>query len=117
MTRIVREAGGGAEPSPSASVLQATESPAGVMIPVRAMPRAGRAGVAAIRDGRLLIRLQSAPADGAANAELLEVLARALQVPKRDLQIVSGESARIKRIRVTGMSLAVVLERLAHVLA
>jgi len=64
----------------------------------------------------LLVRLQSAPADGAANAELLGLLARALRVPRRDLDIVSGESARTKRVRVTGLTSAAVLERLAPII-
>lgn len=94
--------------------MEVADSSGGAIIPVRAMPRAGRSGIAGIRDGKLLIRLQSAPADGAANAELVEVLARALQVPKRDVEIVSGETARSKRVRIAGLSAAIVLERLAH---
>jgi uncharacterized protein len=95
------------------SALQIAESQAGATVAVRAMPRAGRSAIAGVRDGRLLIRLQSAPADGAANAELVDVLARALQVPKRDLEIVSGGTARVKRVRVAGLSAATVLERLS----
>jgi uncharacterized protein (TIGR00251 family) len=71
---------------------------------VRVVPRAGRSGIDGMRGGSLLIRLSSAPADGAANAELIEILARALHVPKRDITIVSGERSRQKRIRVTGFT-------------
>lgn len=86
------------------------------MIPVRAIPRAGRSAIAGLRDGMLLVRLQSAPADGAANTELLGLLSRALRIPRRDLNIVSGESTRTKRIRVAGLTSTMVLERLAAVI-
>lgn len=93
--------------------LQVTDHAGGAIIPIRAMPRAGRAGIAGLREGMLLVRLQSAPADGAANAELLEILAKSLRIPRRDLTIVSGATARTKRVQVGGLTAAVVAERLA----
>jgi uncharacterized protein (TIGR00251 family) len=70
---------------------------------VRVTPRAGRSAIAGVRDGVLLVRLAAAPVDGAANAELIETIARALGVPKRDVTIVSGERSRQKRVRIAGM--------------
>jgi uncharacterized protein len=93
--------------------LQASDSPGGAIIAVRAIPKAGRSAIAGLRDGMLLVRLQSAPADGAANAELLGLLSRALRVPRRDLEIVSGESSRTKRVRVSGLRADAVVERLS----
>lgn len=65
-----------------------------------------------MRGGALLIRLAAAPVDGAANAELIEILARALQVPKRHITIVSGERSRQKRVRVDGLDAATVIEKI-----
>ena len=76
------------------------------------MPRAGRSEVAGMRDGAVVIRLAAAPVDGAANAELIDVLARALRIPKRDVTIVSGERSRNKRVRIAGMNASLVLDRL-----
>jgi len=76
------------------------------------VPRAGRSGVAGLRDGALLVRLAAAPVDGAANAELIDVLARALDVPKRSIEIVAGDRSRSKRVRVDGMSAPAVLAAL-----
>lgn len=73
------------------------------LIEVRVIPRAGRSGVAGLRDGALLVRLAAAPVDGAANAELVAVLADALDLPKRSIQIVSGDRSRSKRVRIDGM--------------
>jgi uncharacterized protein len=73
-------------------------------IDVRVIPRAGRSGVAGMRDGAVLVRLAAAPVEGAANEALIEVLARALDRPKRDIQIVSGERSRSKRVLVDGLT-------------
>ena len=67
------------------------------------IPRAGRSGFAGLRDGALLVRLAAAPVDGAANDELIALIAKALRIPKRDITIVSGERARSKRIRIAGI--------------
>ena len=74
------------------------------MIEVRVIPRAGRAGIAGTRDGALLVRLNAPPVEGAANAELVETLARALSVPRRAVTIVSGERSRQKRVKVDGIA-------------
>jgi uncharacterized protein (TIGR00251 family) len=71
---------------------------------VRVIPRAGRSGIAGMRDGAVLVRLAAAPVDGAANEALIEVLARALDRPRRDIQIVSGERSRSKRVQVAGLT-------------
>jgi uncharacterized protein (TIGR00251 family) len=76
----------------------------GIVIDVRVIPRAGRSGVAGTRDGALLVRLNAPPVDGAANAELIEVIADALGVPRRSVSLVSGDRSRQKRVRVTGVS-------------
>ena len=74
------------------------------IIDVRVIPRAGKSGIAGMRGDALLVRLHAAPVDGAANAELIEVLADALGVPKRAVSIVSGERSRQKRVRVEGVT-------------
>src|SRR5688572_6917833 len=88
--------------------------PSAVEVEMRVVPRAGRSGFAGLRDGAILVRLAAAPVDGAANEELIALIARTLRVPKRDVIIVAGERARTKRIRVAGMSAAQVLACLAE---
>jgi uncharacterized protein (TIGR00251 family) len=81
-----------------------TRVPGGVVLSVRVIPRAGRSGLAGTRNGALLIRLTAPPVEGAANAELIEVLARAFGVAKRAISIESGERGRLKRVRVEGVT-------------
>jgi uncharacterized protein (TIGR00251 family) len=75
----------------------------GVVITVRVIPRAGKSGVAGTRGEALLVRLRAAPVDGAANEELIEVIAKQLGVPKRAVEIISGGRSRDKRVRVSGV--------------
>ena len=70
---------------------------------IRVTPRAGRNGFGGLRDGALLVRLAAAPVDGAANDELIALLAKTLRIAKRDITIVSGERSRSKRVRIAGL--------------
>ena len=68
-----------------------------------------------MRDGALLVRLQSPPVEGAANAELIQILAKALDVPRGSISIVAGERSRQKRVRIEGVSEDYVNTRLGRV--
>ena len=81
-----------------------TQSGDSVVITVRVIPRATRSQIAGTRNDALLVRLSAAPVDGAANAELIDVLSDALGVPRRSVTLVSGERSRIKRVRVAGVA-------------
>ena len=84
----------------------------GTAFNVRVIPRARRSGLAGTRGDALLVRLQSPPIDGAANHELIEVLARALQVPKRAVSIAAGDHSRQKRVSVAGIDADTAASRL-----
>jgi uncharacterized protein (TIGR00251 family) len=79
-------------------------TPTGIAVDVQVIPRARRAGLDGIRAGALLVRLQSAPVDGAANRELVGVIADAFGVSRAAVTIVSGERARRKKVHVAGVS-------------
>lgn len=76
----------------------------GVELQIKVIPRAGRTALAGTRDGALLVRLAAAPVDGAANEALIDVIADALSVPKRNVTIVSGERSKQKRVRIAGVT-------------
>ena len=80
---------------------------------IRVIPRAGKSGFAGLRDGAVVVKLAAAPVDGAANDELVSLIARTLRVPKRDVTIVSGERSRTKRVRVAHVDAARVMELLS----
>ncbi len=75
---------------------------------VRVTPRGGRDAVdgwAQDAAGRplLKVRVSAAAADGAANAAVIALLAKALGRPKSALSIVRGAAARVKQIEVAGL--------------
>jgi uncharacterized protein len=88
------------------------QGPDGVLIDIRVIPRAARSELAGTRGGSLLVRLNAPPVDGAANAELIGVLAAVLDVPKRAIVIVAGERSRHKCVRVAGLDLQTAEARL-----
>ena len=89
-----------------------TNTPDGVTLDIKVIPRAGKTSITGTRDGALLIRLAAAPVDGAANAALIALLADVLGVPKRHITLTSGEKSRTKRVKVMGVTAAVVRQRL-----
>lgn len=79
----------------------------GLALTVRLTPRGGRDaidGVERLSDGRgvLKVRVRAAASEGEANAALLALLAKALGVARRDVHLVAGATARVKRVRIAG---------------
>ena len=78
----------------------------GITLTIRALPRSGRSGFAGVRGDAWLVRLRASPVDGAANDELIEIVADALNVPKQAVSISRGSRSRQKLVRVSGIDLA-----------
>lgn len=79
---------------------------------VRVTPRAARDGIDGFDpDGVLRVRVTAAPADGAANAAVAKLLAKALDIPSRDVVLVSGATARQKLFELP-LTLAEIGQRL-----
>jgi uncharacterized protein len=81
--------------------------PGGIVLTVRLTPKGGSDGVDGIEmmaDGRpvLKARVRAAPADGEANAALVKLLARALDIAARNIELTAGATARIKRLKISG---------------
>jgi uncharacterized protein len=81
--------------------------PGALVIEVRLTPKGGRDsidGVGALADGRAVARarVRAAPEGGAANQALIVLVAKALGRPKSAVAIVSGATARVKRLRIEG---------------
>jgi uncharacterized protein len=73
-------------------------------ISVRVVPRASKSEVIELIDGHLKVRIAAPPVDGEANTELIKLLSRYFNVPKRDIELVSGMTSRMKKVRVTGLT-------------
>lgn len=69
-----------------------------VRINIRVIPRARRNAVESAKDGTLRVYTTAAPADGDANAAVIKMLARHLDVPKTSIKIIRGLTSRDKVI-------------------
>jgi uncharacterized protein len=94
----------------------------GVLLAVRLTPKGGRDsvdGVEQLADGRSVLKLRvRAPAsEGEANAALVRLVARAIGVAPRDVELAAGTSSRVKRLRIAGdgAALAAALEKICAV--
>ena len=85
----------------------------GLTIAVRVVPRSSRSEIVGEIEGAVKVRLSSPPVDGAANAELIRLISKKLGVARSAVSIVSGETSKTKRLRVTGVS----AQKLQEVLA
>ena len=79
---------------------------------VHVFPRARKTEISGERDGALVVRVAAPPVEGAANEALIMFFADALGVPRRAIQIVSGQRSRQKRVVIAGVTEAHVRARL-----
>lgn len=71
-----------------------------LVLAVHVQPRSSTDSLDGTHGERLKIRLTAPPLDGKANSQLVRFLAGEFGVPKRQVQLLSGESSRAKRIRI-----------------
>ncbi len=85
----------------------------GVTLSVRLTPKGGRDaidGIEQLADGScvLKVRVRAPPFEGAANDALIRLLARAGDVPPRNVTIASGATSRVKRVTIAGEAARIV---------
>lgn len=83
-------------------------------VEIQVRPRSSRTGVTAREDGTLVVHVHAPAVKGAANAECVAVLAKALSVPRSAIRIVRGGRSRVKHIAVAGLAAAEARARLAR---
>ena len=77
-----------------------------VMLEVEVQPGAKRQGIIGFNEWRgcLTVAVRAEAQKGKANNAVLHVLSTSLQIPKSQLQIVSGVASRSKKIRIENVS-------------
>ena len=81
-----------------------------VTFDVLVQPRASRAKLGPLHDGRLKVAVTSPPVDGEANAAVIELIAKTLGVARGAVEVVAGTSSRRKTIKVHGIARAAIEE-------
>ena len=92
--------------------VELSATPKGVGFRVRVRPKAGRDQLQGIHDGALKLAVRAAPERNRANLAIVRLLAGILEVASDDVEIVAGQTSRVKSIRVRGLALPQVRQRL-----
>lgn len=87
----------------------------GVALDVLVQPRASRAKLGPIHDGRVKVAVTAPPVDGEANAAVIELLAKQLGVARSGVEVIAGASSRRKTVKIAAPRAAI--EKLLAALA
>ena len=88
------------------------ETADGVTFAVKVHPRARKNAITGELGGALKLSLTTPPLKGRANEACIEFFAKLLKVPRCSVTIASGQTSRIKVIRVAGVTSQYVRDRL-----
>ena len=83
-----------------------TENDGAVIFTIRVVTRASKSEVVGEVEGNLKVRISAPPVDGAANEEVVRLLAKTFGVAKANVEIVAGQTSKTKRIRIDGVTAA-----------
>jgi uncharacterized protein (TIGR00251 family) len=83
-----------------------------VRFSVYVQPRSSRNEVVGIHGSGLKIRMTAPPVEGLANEALIDFLSRELEIPRRNVCIVSGFASRTKVVEISEVDLETI-QRLA----
>jgi len=72
-----------------------------LILKVRAVPRASKDEIRERMGDALKIRIQAPPVEGKANAYIIRFLSKHWKIPKSTIEILSGETGRNKRLRIS----------------
>jgi len=78
------------------------QTPNGITLNLHCQPGAKITKVVGLHDGCLKISLQAPALENKANELLLAWLSKQLKVPQKQIQFISGQNSRIKRLEVWG---------------
>ena len=72
-------------------------------IKIKLLPKSSKNKVVGKEGDTYKVKVTAPPVDGKANRALISLLSKRLGIPKRNIEIIAGESSRLKRIRVYGL--------------
>jgi uncharacterized protein (TIGR00251 family) len=84
-----------------------------ITLDILVQPRASRAKIGPMHDGRLKIAVTAPPVDGEANAAVIDLVARRLGLARGDIEVVAGASSRRKTLRIANATAQQIAELVA----
>jgi uncharacterized protein (TIGR00251 family) len=88
-----------------------TETKGGLLVKLKVQPRSSRNKLGDLDGDEWRIWVTAPPVDAAANQAVLELLADELKLSKSQVQLVRGDTARHKVVRITGLTGAELVKR------
>jgi uncharacterized protein len=85
-------------------LIELTEHPEGVVLPVRAQPGAGKNAIRGEQNGMLKISVTQVAEKGKANKSLIDVLAKGLGLKRSQIELIAGEAQPQKRFLIRGVT-------------
>ena len=85
-------------------MLNLSESQVGVRLEVKVQPRSSRNQIVGEQNGALKVKLTAPPVDGEANAALIDFLSSCLKIPRKDINLVKGDTSRLKLVEIAGLN-------------
>jgi len=80
----------------------------GVILTLKVTPRAKRTEVSGLDPDWMRLRIQAPPVDGKANEAIIAFFAEQFHIHRRAVEICTGDTNRLKRIKLHGMAESVV---------
>lgn len=80
-----------------------------IILFIYVVPKSSRTEISGLYEDYLKIKLKAPPIDNAANEELVRFLANKLNIPKRNIEIISGHTQKRKTIAIAGINVQLVM--------
>ncbi|MCY7348771.1 MAG: DUF167 domain-containing protein [Pyrinomonadaceae bacterium] len=87
-------------------MIQFIERDGNLIFNVRVVPKSSKSAIVGELGGALKVKLQSPPVAGAANAELIRILAKHFGVAKSAVEILKGQTSKTKQMKISGITAA-----------
>jgi uncharacterized protein (TIGR00251 family) len=79
------------------------EEESSITVEIHVQPRSSRDEISGFQNGRIKVKVTAAPEGGKANEKVREIIGRAFRVAKSKVEIVRGETSRVKTIKIHGV--------------
>ena len=98
-----------------AAMIPIKETPQGITLTVKVQPRARRSAITGRVGDAIKLALTAPPVAGKANDALIDFLAEFFDIPRSSVTISSGQTRRLKIVRITGVAAGWLHRRLATI--
>lgn len=86
--------------------------PQGVVLAIRAHPKAKKNAITGVHDGRLKVSVTQAPEKGKANDAIVQLLAKSLGLKRSQITIHAGATSQQKAVLLEGVSAGEIWQRI-----